>query len=1136
MAINPLLQWLVNTAKTSATVVKKNTEKKAKNALWWLVATQKETMPQARAKALLPQLTKVAETTGKIWQANVAKKQEQAKELLSGMTATVNQWFVQAKDTALNDLQTDVTAWMPKEELRNFYPDIPENVVEDLYTDLQAGMPIEEAKNFYPEIYALPKVWQKQEYVWPNISIKWFAWQEDWWIIPNIPRFESTAQDTTWGTNLDYIKWFGKNLLKSTWNLAIDIANAWLNVLEPNKTNTAYQLASVWAWAGANLLWLDEQLSRSGSFWQEANQKADMLWGMFKERYGSMENISKTAYEDPTWVFSDALSVIWAWWSVLKAGTMWSKAWVLGKVWNVADDLIKVWKLDPANKIAQLELQAVKWVWKWIAKIPWAWAKSVWWVLWKATWTSADTIKQVYKSAAAWSDEAIKWLRWKINDTDILASVEKWVDAIKSNRKELYWQWYNKLVENKTIIDTKNIWKELLQDMYDDIWITFDKNLKLDFSQSKITSKAAQQNLTDIVNDLKNWKDNTPAWLDTLKQRISDYARYTPEFAKSDRFATMVSNKIKDKIIDVVPEYKEMMKNYWQVTNLLNDIKWAVSVWWKTKTNTAITKLKSVLRDNQEFRKAMVQEIEKYSGKDIIWQIAWSQMSSLMPKWLAWVWLGIWAGVWGAALFSSIASNPFTLIPLLLTSPRLVWEIANAIWVSVNKLNWYKNFITSKFKNANIDPNNIGDMNSTRTIMPKGDWWVWWTVDNVLSTTKTRTLWQWATVQTKRPLSLLTKNANTTDNIVNNTSWKTNKPKLGVLNTVWKKKPTKSPSILSPKKTVQSDTLVSKSDEMEADRLANLDYENNMSNPEKIQSIAIGKEKQFKEFMKKLSKEWKVNPFTLESDIKMVKEWVLWEKASKNILEERDKYISKVDNVKPSISKDIQPLYDEAKRYKSADEFIDTQEQNGKILYHWTDTDIKEFSSDFIWKWWDAQRVEWAGLWKWIYLTNKPQEANFYAKLVSEQNRDKLYRNKHTEYLKDIESKLDNWKISKDDFMKMYREWWPNRNDFERNKNVIKSTINWKIANKDDIKLLIWEKLPKKYIDNWFWKKELVIDQEKINNILKENWFVWRKEAYIMWWQRLWGKEEAMNIVVFDPKNIKTESQLRKIREEANRK
>jgi len=57
--------------------------------------------------------------------------------------------------------------------------------------------------------------------------------------------------------------------------------------------------------------------------------------------------------------------------------------------------------------------------------------------------------------------------------------------------------------------------------------------------------------------------------------------------------------------------------------------------------------------------------------------------------------------------------------------------------------------------------------------------------------------------------------------------------------------------VIKPK----SDTLVSDSDVMESERIAIIDYETNMSNPEKIQSIAIGKEKQFKEFMKKLSKE-----------------------------------------------------------------------------------------------------------------------------------------------------------------------------------------------------------------------------------------------------------------------------------------
>ena len=47
---------------------------------------------------------------------------------------------------------------------------------------------------------------------------------------------------------------------------------------------------------------------------------------------------------------------------------------------------------------------------------------------------------------------------------------------------------------------------------------------------------------------------------------------------------------------------------------------------------------------------------------------------------------------------------------------------------------------------------------------------------------KSRTLWLWATQQTKKPLSLTNKlNANTTDNILNNTSWKTNQPRVNPL-------------------------------------------------------------------------------------------------------------------------------------------------------------------------------------------------------------------------------------------------------------------------------------------------------------------------------------------------------------------
>lgn len=212
---------------------------------------------------------------------------------------------------------------------------------------------------------------------------------------------------------------------------------------------------------------------------------------------------------------------------------------------------------------------------------------------------------------------------------------------------------------------------------------------------------------------------------------------------------------------------------------------------------------------------------------------------------------------------------------------------------------------------------------------------------------------------------------------------------------------------------------------------------------------------------------------------------------------------------------------------KTFEEFVSNQEKEWKILYHWTDADIEEFSSEFIWRWWDAQRVEWAWLWKGIYLTNKQQEAEYYADLVANQNRDKNFRDKHSDYVKKIEEMFDKWQITKEQAKEMYTKWWPMRSEFERNKNIVKSLVNWKIATAKDIEGIFWSKLPKKYIDDWFGKKIQIIDQEKINSFLKDKWFIWREEIYTMAGQNLWWKEKAKNIVIFNPKNIKTTSQLR---------
>ena len=234
-------------------------------------------------------------------------------------------------------------------------------------------------------------------------------------------------------------------------------------------------------------------------------------------------------------------------------------------------------------------------------------------------------------------------------------------------------------------------------------------------------------------------------------------------------------------------------------------------------------------------------------------------------------------------------------------------------------------------------------------------------------------------------------------------------------------------------------------------------------------------------------------------------------------------------------TKDMQDLYTEARKYKSADDMIKWLENKGKITYHWTDADIKEFSTEFIWKWWDSQRVEWAWLWNGIYLTDKPQEAKYYADLVAKQNRDSTFWLEDSSHIKKINEMFDKWEITKEQYKEMFEKWWPKRDDFSRSTHIIKTHINWKIAKDKDIKDIFWNKLPKKYINDWFGKKIQIVNQESINKALIDKWFIWREESYNMAGQKLWWKESANNIVIFDPKNIKTESQLRKIREEANK-
>jgi len=499
---------------------------------------------------------------------------------------------------------------------------------------------------------------------------------------PITEKFKIKSSEKFWV--IEWVKDFGKFLI----NLPADSAQVvwWLYDAVTSPINTLSTTFKTLEWVSDKAVYSVANSISSAlggkTVWptQEA-QMIDALWGYIKDTYWTAWKFKKAVVENP----ADTLLTLMGWLWVV------SKVAEANNMTNVVNNINKIQQvINPVNILkqeAKLVTKPIGYIGKEV--IPQ--------VLGKTTWTSAETIRTAFTQG--WTPEFQAALRWETTPQNILSNVQEWMQAIKNDRAIAYWSDYVKLQANKTQLPIDDVAKSFIKSLKDEYKILVWKD-GLDFSQSKITWGTSQSQIENMYKDIVWWKDKTPEWLDVLKQRLQDYYRGTPESSKWDRLSTIASNAIKKKIVDNVPEYANMTANYEKLTNDIRDITKTLSLWDKTQAQTAITKLSSVLRENFSARQDMVKLIEQYSGKNIQWQIAWASLNPLLAKWLAWV------ITWGWVVFWQLA-NPAFWWWLALASPRLIGEIANTIWVPIQK---FKSAINN-LKNANTT------FNTTRSAM-----------------------------------------------------------------------------------------------------------------------------------------------------------------------------------------------------------------------------------------------------------------------------------------------------------------------------------------------------------------------------------------------------------------------------------
>lgn len=443
------------------------------------------------------------------------------------------------------------------------------------------------------------------------------------------------------------------------------------------------------------LLWFDEQKLRQNAERTEQTLNPSALAETIQpvENRGAAFDVAKFV-----WDTAQVLTPSWLWKKIL-----WKAPAAVDKISKWTDLFSKIakwwaiWVKDTikSNLISEWELPSVWEVWLWWViwwalplaskgvNILWKGAKSLSrQILWKTTWTSAETINTAVQQAGnKWFLDA---MRWNVSPDDVVNEVRGAMKTVKGKISDSYEKSLEKLLQDEwkdKVWNIDNIFKEMksfVEGKTKWLWASIGLDGKVKFKWSVIQEPKAQNEIKWIVKTFNERDDFTANWLNRLKRALKWYA-WVSAAPEAKGLATNIRSLLDKEIENLVPWYKKMNEAYNLWKTQLKDISQALASTDRTSKFTAVTRLNQILKENQEFKKQMLDLLEKESGKNLVWKIAGTQLTSLTPKGL------VWAGLWGWLVFGWLF-NPTLRAWALLSSPRLIWETANVLWISQKKL------------------------------------------------------------------------------------------------------------------------------------------------------------------------------------------------------------------------------------------------------------------------------------------------------------------------------------------------------------------------------------------------------------------------------------------------------------------
>lgn len=404
----------------------------------------------------------------------------------------------------------------------------------------------------------------------------------------------------------------------------------------------------------------------------------------YAQRYGGkdapevLKNMAKTAYEDPVGMALDVSTLITGLGGATKSVGNLSK---IEEVVNAGKAIGKVGEvINPINAGLKSVDKISELAGKGASK-----ARNIAFGI--TTGKGSETALQAYQAGLQGGESGrlfLDTMRGKISKTDVVNNARDVLDSIVEKRGDAY-------RTGLAVIQEETKGKILpLDGIQNTSYRALDKigvpNVegKLDFSaRPSLDAKT----INKVVNTINTWEDNTPLGLNQLKQEIRGFEKGGINLSPADaRFNTFIDSTVKniDRLLkDNVNGYGELNAKYALDTEFIKDIRRDLLSRDPGAESTALNKLTSALKTDNNFKLDILDEIKNRTGVDLSKQIAGVNSSTFMPGGFIGRGIDIYQLIRGV----SALVDPKTLLLMASTSPRVAGEFLYGLGFSKRMIN-----------------------------------------------------------------------------------------------------------------------------------------------------------------------------------------------------------------------------------------------------------------------------------------------------------------------------------------------------------------------------------------------------------------------------------------------------------------